>query len=139
MRQAWPGAIERLRKALGISRSQVVPFAEWVSSLRQQHNEQHDRQQNQDQDQDQDQGQGQGQGQGTAAEQALTAHTNGNPATATSLADFLEQHFIRMSCGGVVLDMSKSIADCAPLRSVGPVDDALLDLYVRSWKEMGFL
>ena len=129
MRQAWPGAIERLRKALGISRSQVVPFAEWVSLLRQQHNQQH----NPDQDQDQDQNQG------TAVEQAVTAHGNGNPATATSLADFLEQHFVRMSCGGVVLDMSKILADCAPLRSVGPVDDALLDLYVRSWKEMGFL
>lgn len=63
---------------------------------------------------------------------------NGNSST-WHLIEFLELHFVRMSCGGVILDTTKSVEDAEPLRNMRPVDEALVKKYVQSWKDMGFL
>ncbi|AEO67399.1 polyketide synthase [Thermothielavioides terrestris NRRL 8126] len=60
-----------------------------------------------------------------------------NPAG--RLVDFLEHHFVRMSCGNLVLDTAHSTAHSATLRQRGPVSPDLVRKYVRAWKEMGFL
>lgn len=102
-RYPWPSVIECLRQELGIPRSRVVPFNEWLSCLR----------------------------------QSPAAAIEDHPAA--RIVDFLESHFVRMSCAGVVLDMTKTLADCPSLRSVQPVDEDLVKKYVQSWREMGFL
>lgn len=81
----------------------MVPFAEWLSYLR----------------------------------QIPAAAIEQNPAA--RIVDFLERHFVRMSCGGIVLDMTKTLADCPSLGSVQPADEDLVKKYVQSWQEMGFL
>ncbi|KAI0134365.1 polyketide synthase [Xylariales sp. AK1849] len=60
-----------------------------------------------------------------------------NPAA--RLVDFLEFHFRRMSCGGLLLDLSKACKDSPALAAVGPVGEDLVRKYVSSWKAMGFL
>lgn len=60
-----------------------------------------------------------------------------NPAG--RLADFLEQNFERLSCGGLVLDTTKAQEHSATMRALGPVSDEVARGYIRAWKEMGFL
>lgn len=60
-----------------------------------------------------------------------------NPAG--RLVEFLDQNFVRMSCGGLILDTAKSTEHSRTLRARGPISDDLVRKYVRSWKEMGFL
>jgi hypothetical protein len=60
-----------------------------------------------------------------------------NPAA--KLIDFLEENFVRMSCGGLILDTAKSAEHSATLRNLRPVSCELVRKYVRAWKEMGFL
>lgn len=60
-----------------------------------------------------------------------------NPAA--RLIDFLEFHFRRMSCGGLLLDLSKACMDSPALAAVGPVGEDVVRKYVSSWKAMGFL
>ena len=60
-----------------------------------------------------------------------------NPAYV--LVDFLEDHFVRMSCGGLLLGTRKAREHSETLACVGPVDAQAIKLYVRSWKDMGFL
>lgn len=60
-----------------------------------------------------------------------------NPAI--NLVEFLDDHFIRMSCGGLVLDTTKSKEHSETLANVGPVSTDVVKKYVRVWKEMGFL
>ena len=60
-----------------------------------------------------------------------------NPAG--RLVDFLDRHFVRMSCGGLILETEKSTEHSRTLRELGPVGDDLVRKYIRSWKEMGFL
>ncbi|KAK7731068.1 Type I Iterative PKS [Cytospora paraplurivora] len=60
-----------------------------------------------------------------------------NPAA--RLVDFLSEHFVRMSCGGLILDTTKSRAESLALRSTDPVDFKLLGKYVAHWKKTGFL
>nr|A5PHD6.2 RecName: Full=3-methylorcinaldehyde synthase; Short=MOS; AltName: Full=Non-reducing polyketide synthase 1; AltName: Full=Xenovulene A biosynthesis cluster protein aspks1 [Sarocladium sp. 'schorii']AFD18255.1 PKS1 [Sarocladium strictum]AWM95789.1 non-reduciing polyketide synthase methylorcinaldehyde synthase [Sarocladium sp. 'schorii']CAN87161.2 methylorcinaldehyde synthase [Sarocladium strictum] len=55
------------------------------------------------------------------------------------LVDFLEDHFLRMSCGGLLLGTAKAREHSPSLAGMGPVSDELLRLFVRSWKEVGFL
>lgn len=99
----------------------MEPFAEWLSHLKQQQKKQKQDQLNrpsyprkEDQEEEDD-----------------------NPAA--RITDFLEHHFVRMSCGGVVLDMTKSLEDSEPLRSMQHVDDDLVKKYVQTWEDMGFL
>ncbi|KAL4745839.1 hypothetical protein BDW72DRAFT_210967 [Aspergillus terricola var. indicus] len=60
-----------------------------------------------------------------------------NPAA--RLVDFLDDHFERMSCGGLVLDTSKAKEHSATMAEVGPVGADLARLYVQAWKGMGYL
>jgi len=60
-----------------------------------------------------------------------------NPAG--KLIDFLDDHFIRMSCGGLILDTKKSCEHSESLAAVGPVSAEVAKKYVRTWEDMGFL
>ncbi|KAJ5309200.1 hypothetical protein N7508_004579 [Penicillium antarcticum] len=60
-----------------------------------------------------------------------------NPAA--RLVDFLDDHFERMSCGGLVLDTSKTQEHSRTMASAGPVSPEVARLYVASWKKMGYL
>jgi hypothetical protein len=60
-----------------------------------------------------------------------------NPAG--SLVEFLDRHFVRMSCGGLVLDTARSREQSETLRSVEAVSDELVKKYICAWKEVGFL
>ncbi|CAI7652979.1 unnamed protein product [Penicillium glandicola] len=60
-----------------------------------------------------------------------------NPAA--RLVDFLDDHFERMSCGGLVLDTSKAQEHSPTMVGAGPVSPEVARLYVDSWKKMGYL
>ena len=60
-----------------------------------------------------------------------------NPAV--KLIDFLDGNFIRMSCGGLLLDTKRSREHSETLANVGPVSEDVARKYVQAWKEMGFL
>jgi thioester reductase-like protein len=55
------------------------------------------------------------------------------------LVDFLEEHFVRMSCGGLLMGTRKAREHSETLAKMGIVSDELIRLYVQSWKDMGFL
>ncbi|KAJ5609199.1 type I iterative polyketide synthase [Penicillium herquei] len=52
---------------------------------------------------------------------------------------FLESHFERMACGGIVLDTQHSKEHSKTMAAQGPVSPEVVRSYVSSWKEMGFL
>ena len=60
-----------------------------------------------------------------------------NPAA--KLIEFLEENFVRMSCGGLILDTAKSREHSPTLATQGPVHRDVVEKYVRAWKEMGLL
>ncbi len=60
-----------------------------------------------------------------------------NPAA--KLIDFLDDNFVRMSCGGLLLDTSKAREHSRTLSAVGPVNDDIVRKFVQSWKDMRFL
>ncbi|KAJ5733691.1 hypothetical protein N7493_002477 [Penicillium malachiteum] len=60
-----------------------------------------------------------------------------NPAA--RLVDFLDDHFERMSCGGLVLDTSQAQEHSQTMARAGPVSPEVARLYVASWKKMGYL
>ncbi|KAL4936283.1 hypothetical protein BDV06DRAFT_228045 [Aspergillus oleicola] len=60
-----------------------------------------------------------------------------NPAA--TLADFFETDFLRMSCGGMILDTTRSREHSATLKSLGPIDRELVMDYVAAWKACSFL
>ncbi|KAI1171386.1 hypothetical protein F4777DRAFT_593828 [Nemania sp. FL0916] len=60
-----------------------------------------------------------------------------NPAA--RLVDFLEFHFRRMSCGGVILDTQHAQEHSETMAAEGPVSADVARSYVAKWKEMGFL
>ncbi|CAI7648453.1 unnamed protein product [Penicillium glandicola] len=60
-----------------------------------------------------------------------------NPAG--RMADFLEQNFERLSCGGLVLDTTKAQEHSAAMRALAPVSAEVARGYIRAWKEIGFL
>ncbi|KAI8635190.1 putative polyketide synthase [Xylariaceae sp. FL1651] len=64
-------------------------------------------------------------------------HEGDNPAIL--LVDFLEDNFVRMSCGGLLLDTAKAREHSRTLAGCGPVGEGLVRLYVQSWRDMGFL
>lgn len=55
------------------------------------------------------------------------------------LVDFLDEHFVRMSCGGLLMGTRKAREHSQTLAKTGMVSENLIRLYVRSWKAMGFL
>uniref|UniRef100_A0A0D2XPC8 Uncharacterized protein n=1 Tax=Fusarium oxysporum (strain Fo5176) TaxID=660025 RepID=A0A0D2XPC8_FUSOF len=60
-----------------------------------------------------------------------------NPAAL--LADFLEDTYLRMACGGLVLDVKHSLEHSKSLSVVGPVSETVVRKYIHIWKEIGFL
>ena len=60
-----------------------------------------------------------------------------NPAI--MLIDFLDNDFMRMSCGGLLLETKKSQEHSKTLANLGPVSEDLTRLFVNSWKKTGFL
>ena len=60
-----------------------------------------------------------------------------NPAVRA--IDFLESHFLRMACGGIVLDTQRSGEHSQTMAKSGPVSAELARSYVSAWKTTGFL
>lgn len=60
-----------------------------------------------------------------------------NPAA--RLVDFLDVHFQRMSCGGLVLDTTLAKSHSETMAKEGAVSAEVARLYVDAWKKMGFL
>ncbi|KAF2134747.1 putative polyketide synthase [Dothidotthia symphoricarpi CBS 119687] len=55
------------------------------------------------------------------------------------LVDFLEDNFVRMSCGGLLMGTAKARAHSETLAGVGPVGEGLVRAFVAGWREGGFL
>lgn len=70
-------------------------------------------------------------------EMVRNAPQKDNPAS--TLLEFLDDNFLRMSCGGLVLDTKHSCQHSPTLAAVGPVPDNVLRKYIHIWKEIGFL
>ena len=60
-----------------------------------------------------------------------------NPAK--QVVEFFEEHFLRMSCGDLVLDTVKSRELSATLRATGVVMPELVGKYVEAWQRAGVL
>nr|ASU91368.1 non-reducing polyketide synthase [Nephromopsis pallescens] len=60
-----------------------------------------------------------------------------NPAA--TLLDFLDNNYLRMSCGGLVLDVKNTLEHSRTLSAVGPVSEEVIRKYIHVWKEIGFL
>lgn len=60
-----------------------------------------------------------------------------NPAA--TLAEFLDSNYLRMSCGGLVLDVSNTLSHSKTLASVGSITEEVARRYVHVWREIGFL
>ena len=60
-----------------------------------------------------------------------------NPAS--TLLEFLDSNYLRMSCGGLVLDTKKAVEHSKTLAAVGPVSEEVVRKYVHIWKEIGFI
>ncbi|KAJ5361596.1 Type I Polyketide synthases (Type I PKS) [Penicillium brevicompactum] len=60
-----------------------------------------------------------------------------NPAI--SLIDFLDANFLRMSCGGLLLETKRARQHSRTLSAVGPVGDETTKMFVDFWRETGFL
>ncbi|UPX21004.1 Noranthrone synthase [Ascochyta rabiei] len=70
-------------------------------------------------------------------ERVRAAPKQNNPAS--SLLNFLDDNYLRMSCGGLVLDVRCTLEHSSTLRAVGPVSEEVVRKYVHIWREIGFL
>ena len=70
-------------------------------------------------------------------ERVRAAPQQNNPAAI--LLDFLDSNFLRMSSGGLVLDVRKTLEHSRTLSGVGPVSAEVAKRYIQVWKEIGFL
>ena len=68
---------------------------------------------------------------------ALGQDGRNNPAF--TLLEFLDGNYLRMSCGGLVLDVRRTVEASGTLAKVGPVPEEVVRRYVRVWREIGFL
>lgn len=55
------------------------------------------------------------------------------------LVDFLESNFVRMSCGGLLMGTARAREHSSTLARQGAVSDERIQMYVKSWRDMGFL
>ncbi|KAI1084742.1 putative polyketide synthase [Whalleya microplaca] len=60
-----------------------------------------------------------------------------NPAA--RVIGFLEGHFERMACGGIILDTQRASTHSEIMAMQGPVSDEVVRSYVSAWKMSGFL
>ena len=70
-------------------------------------------------------------------ERVRAAPQRNNPAS--TLLEFLDSNYLRMSCGGLVLDVKNTLEHSETLKAVGPVSEEVIRKYVHVWKEIGFL
>lgn len=70
-------------------------------------------------------------------ERVRNAPQRNNPAS--TLLDFLDGNYLRMSCGGLVLDVKNTLEHSKTLSEVGPVSEEVVRKYIHVWKEIGFL
>jgi thioester reductase-like protein/acyl carrier protein len=70
-------------------------------------------------------------------ERVRAAPQRDNPAA--TLLEFLDDNYIRMSCGGLVLDPKHTLEHSKSLNAVGPVSEEVVRKYIHIWKEIGFL
>lgn len=122
--------IESLRQALNLPPARVEPFADWLARLKGTEKEKQEKKKQKKEKH---------QNQIYRPSHSPQEEEQDEDTPAARIAYFLEHHFVRMSCGGVILDMTKSLMDSEPLRNLQPVDDDLVKSYVRSWEDMGFL
>ncbi|KAH8807455.1 hypothetical protein F5884DRAFT_789282 [Xylogone sp. PMI_703] len=66
-----------------------------------------------------------------------TAGQRNNPAA--SLLEFLDDNYLRLSCGGAILDVKHTLEHSKTLAGLGPVSEEVVRKYVHIWKEIGFL
>ncbi|KAI2610511.1 putative polyketide synthase [Hypoxylon sp. NC1633] len=55
------------------------------------------------------------------------------------LADFLDENFVRISCGGLLMGTARAREHSLTLARVGPVRGETVGLFVAKWREMGVL
>ena len=67
----------------------------------------------------------------------VRAARQNNPAAL--LLDFFDSNYLRMSCGGLILDVTKAVEHSTTLSRVGAVSDDVVRKYIRAWKEVGWL
>jgi acyl transferase domain-containing protein/thioester reductase-like protein/acyl carrier protein len=60
-----------------------------------------------------------------------------NPAR--KVMEFLENHFLRMATGGLVLGTEEAVKVSKTLGTATPVEEGLIRKYVQTWKEIGFI
>ncbi|RMZ78667.1 hypothetical protein DV738_g3768, partial [Chaetothyriales sp. CBS 135597] len=60
-----------------------------------------------------------------------------NPAA--TLLEFLDSNYLRMSCGGLVLDVKHTLEHSKTFAAVGPVSEEIIRKYIHIWKEIHFL
>jgi acyl carrier protein/nucleoside-diphosphate-sugar epimerase len=71
------------------------------------------------------------------AERVRHAPHKDNPAAL--LSDFFIENYLRMSCGGLVLDVKNTLQYSRVLSGVGPVSEEVVKKYIHVWREIGFL
>ena len=70
-------------------------------------------------------------------ERVATAPQKDNPVQ--TLIEFLDDNFIRMSYGRLVMDPKHTLEHSKSLRAVKPISENVVRKYVHIWKEIGFL
>ncbi|KAJ6092090.1 Type I Polyketide synthases (Type I PKS) [Penicillium canescens] len=70
-------------------------------------------------------------------ERVRAGPSRNNPAS--TLLEFLDSNYLRMSCGGLVLDVKRTLEHSKTLAAVGPVSEEVARKYIHIWKEIGFL
>jgi thioester reductase-like protein/acyl carrier protein len=70
-------------------------------------------------------------------EKVRAAPQRNNPAS--TLLEFLDSNYLRMSCGGLVLDVNHTLEHSKTLSAVGPVSEEVVRKYIHIWKEIGFI
>ena len=120
IRQPWRKTIPVLADALDIPRENAIPFREWVQRVR------------------------------DCPPSRLVSfsgnNNNGNENNnedhnpAARLIDFLDENFVRMSCGGLFLDTRKCREHSRTMaEDVGFVSDDVASKFAQSWRDMKFL
>ncbi|MCJ1436265.1 fusarubin cluster-polyketide synthase [Xylographa pallens] len=70
-------------------------------------------------------------------ERVASAPQRNNPAS--TLLDFLDDNFLRMSCGGLVLGTKQSLEHSTTLAALEPISEEVARKYIHIWREIGFL
>lgn len=70
-------------------------------------------------------------------ERVRAAPQRDNPAS--MLLDFLDSNYLRMSCGGLVLDVGHTLQHSKTLSAVGAVSEEVARKYIHIWREIGFI